>query len=220
MVRSRYILENPVAAALPRPIIKRPPGLIYTPEEAAEILKATKDNDQIGFWAMSLFAGLRVDELRNIQKLPIPWSVIDFRKGVIDLRGTQTQQFARLVTIQPVLGSWLQWIKTKNVPFFPLNHWDKLRVTRATVLANRRALSGTGGSRRPAFSVPGRRVCSIARRSYISYRMALTGVSYAHVAEDSGTTENLLRTEYYRKATKEEAERYFSLTPKSLLIST
>ena len=53
----------------------------------------------------------------------------------------------------------------------------------------------------------------MARRSYISYRLALTGVSYANVSDESGATERLLRSEYYRKVSKEEAERYFSLKP-------
>jgi len=54
------------------------------------------------------------------------------------------------------------------------------------------------------------------RRSCISYRLALTGASYAHVSDEEGTTERLLRSEYYRKASKDDAERYFSLKPASV----
>ena len=43
------------------------------------------------------------------------------------------------------------------------------------------------------------------------YRLALTGASYAHVSDEAGATGRLLRSEYYRKASKEDAERYFSL---------
>jgi len=80
-------------------------------------------------------------------------------------------------------------MKVRGVPFYPLNHWEKFRVPGATVMA---------------------------RRSYISYRIALSGASYAHVSDEAGTTGRLLRSEYYRKASKEDAERYFSLKPASV----
>ena len=53
----------------------------------------------------------------------------------------------------------------------------------------------------------------MARRSYISYRLALTGVSSAHISDESGTIERLLRSAYYRPASSAEAERSFSLKP-------
>jgi len=61
--------------------------------------------------------------------------------------------------------------------------------------------------------IVGKKVDALARRSKISYRLALTGASYAHVSDEAGATERLLRSEYYSKASKEDAEKYFSLKP-------
>ena len=46
---------------------KKAAGLIYTPGEAKHILRLTKDTDEVGFWALSLFGGLREYELQRIQ---------------------------------------------------------------------------------------------------------------------------------------------------------
>ena len=53
----------------------------------------------------------------------------------------------------------------------------------------------------------------MARRSYISYRLALSDGSYARVSEEAGTAEQFVRSDFYRKSTKEEAQKYFSFKP-------
>ena len=56
----------------------------------------------------------------------------------------------------------------------------------------------------------------MAWRSYVSYRLALTGTSFAHVAEGYGITERLFRSDFTRKVTREEAQEYFGLKPKGI----
>jgi hypothetical protein len=159
-----------------------------------------------------LFARLREFELPRLQKQPNPWRVIDRKRGVIDLSNEPCASHRRLTTILPVLSAWLRWMNSHAVPFHPLNHWEKFRLTRATVLAHRYATPAAVG--RQGLTIHGTKVYSMARRSYISCRLALTGVSCVHVSEPAGTTERFVRAEFYRKAAKEEARKYFSLMPK------
>ena len=216
MLRSRYILENPLAGAMRRPVVKKAAGLIYTPGEAKHILRLTKDTDEVGFWALSLFGGLREYELQRIQMRKNPWEVVDFKRGMIDLSDTPTACHRRLVSILPVLAAWLHWMKARDVPFHPPNHWEKFRTTRATVLAHRFPSAAKPRERRLSPQFQGKKVYSMARRSYVSYRLALTGSSFAHVAEGSGITERLLRSDFTRKVAREEAQEYFGLKPKCI----
>ncbi len=218
LTRSRYLLENPLSSGVSRPRSKAAARLIYTPEEAAHILRLTKTTDEIGFWAVSLFAGLRDCELQRLQKQPDPWQVIDLTRGLIDLTRAPFAYASnrRTITLLPAALAWLRWMKARDIPFYPLNHWEKFRITRATVMASRYATPAAAAAGRQGLIIGEKKVYAMARRSYISYRLALTGVSYANISDESGTTERLLRSEYYRKASKEEAERYFSLKPNSV----
>lgn len=215
LTRLRYILENPVANGVHRSKPRAAARLIYTPDEAAHILRLTKDTDEVGFWAVSLFAGLRDSELQRLQRQANPWQIVDLEHGVMDLTKAPFAYASnrRLIKLLPVAISWLKWMKCRDIPFYPLNHWEKFRVTRATVLASRYASAAAAAASRSGFILNEKRVYAMARRSYISYRLALTGASYAHISDEAGATERLLRSEYYRKASKDEAERYFSLKP-------
>jgi hypothetical protein len=195
-------LENPLALGLRRP---RPPGaarLIYTPEEAAHLLRLTKHTNEAGHWALSLFGGLRHCELSWLQSQRDPWQLFTTR---IDLTGLPTRLNRRVVDILPVLSAWLVWMKDHGVPFQPPNHFAKLRLTRAAVLA-------------PRFNgpPPDTRVHAMARRTYVSYRLALTTSSYVRVADDTGVTERLLRSRFSLLVTRAEAEHYFSLRPSAV----
>jgi hypothetical protein len=55
------------------------------------------------------------------------------------------------------------------------------------------------------------RFYNIARRSFLSYRLALPGASYAEVSNEAGNNEAILRKYYRRKVTRQEAVQYFGL---------
>ena len=213
MVRVRYVLENPLSGAMRRPQVRKAAGSIYTPEEAAHLLRLTKHTEQVGFWALSLFAGLRKRELEKIQRHPDPWRVIDLKCGVIDLSNEPWAAHRRIITILPVLSAWLGWMKAHDVPFLPPNHYEKFHVTRNAVLAHRGATPPSATEGRPDQTSDEKKVYSMARRSYISYRLALSDGSYARVSEEAGTAEQFVRSDFYRKSTKEEAQKYFSFKP-------
>ncbi len=113
--------------------------MVATPEEAAHILRLTESTDEAGFWAVSLFAGVRDCELQRLQRQPDPWRVVDFRRGQIDLSRAPIAYASnrRIIKLLPVTLTWLRWMKARGVPFHPLNHGQKFRVTRATVMASR-----------------------------------------------------------------------------------
>ncbi len=57
------------------------------------------------------------------------------------------------------------------------------------------------------------RYYNIARRSYLSHRLALPLASYADVAREGGHNEVVLRRYYERRVSAREAREYFALTP-------
>ena len=99
----------------------------------------TKNSDQIAFWTLSLFAGMRRHEIERLHTHPSPWKVIDLKRGIIDLTDEPCARNRREITILPVLRAWLSWIKAFEVPFYPPNHWEKFRLVRASVLGHRYA---------------------------------------------------------------------------------
>lgn len=212
-VRRKYALENPLPLALARPKAPRGPGLVLTPAEARFILRRTKPTDEIGFWALALFAGLRTEEIRRLQAHPTRWSLIRLRSGVIDLPHEVAKAYARTVPILPVLRPWLKWIKERDVPFFPVNHFFKCQGIRQAALAARCEPMRTELRARDPDACEPHWSYNVARRSFIAYRLAAPSASYVDLANEVGNSETMIRTFYYRKVTPEAAREYFSLTP-------
>ena len=209
MVERRFLLENPLLKATYRPKKKTGVRLIFTPDETRQILSAVKNTDQAGFWALSLFAGMRALEIMWLQERPDPWKLVDLRRGVIDLSGYEAVWQRRQIPILPVLRAWLDWIKAFKVPFCPPNHWNKFKALRISVLAHRLPGSTSAAEEKGAPA----KITAMARRSFIAYRLALAGASYVEISEQIGNKESFMRREFYQKASKPEGEIYFSLTP-------
>lgn len=92
----------------------------------------------------------------------------------------------------------------------PPNQREKCRWVRA-IAAHRQekatAFVPAGNARRDP------RFYNIARRSYLSHRLALPLASYADVAREGGHNEIVLRRYYGRRVSAREAWEYFALTP-------
>lgn len=193
-----WVFENPLLRAMPRPQRAPQPGKLYTPGDAAWILRRVKGTDQLGVWVLGLFGGIRHAEIRRLQAQPTPWTMIRLEAGVIDLPAAISKNRPRLVPISPVLRAWLEYLRRYRFPIYPRDCAKKMRRVR-------RLLTQAG---RPAAGSP-----NMARRSFISYRLALPGANYATVAAEAGNSEPMIRNYYRCRVTREAAQEYFSLGP-------
>ncbi len=210
-VRMRYAFDNPVKLAQKQPKSVVPGRFIFTPAEARELLHRAKFTPEIGFWVLALFAGLRATEIKRIQQRPDPWSLINLDTGMIEITRQTAKTRARLIPIRPVLRQWLRWVRFRNYPLYPPGQRDKCRWVRV-VIAHRREQTPEDFPNGPGQK--DHRFYNIARRSYLSYRLALPEASYAQVADEAGNNEWVLRKYYQRRATRKEALQYFGLTPR------
>ena len=209
----KYVAENPLPQALAKP--KPPQGstLVLTLAETRAILRNVKNTDQIGFWVLALFAGLRTEEIRRLQAHPARWSLVRLRSLAIDLPDAVAKTHARIVPILPVLRPWLELVKEGGLPFFPASHYMKCRRLRNAVMEDRCGpLTAHHRATNPQVRPP-LWAFNIARRSYISYRLACAGANYAELSNEVGNSEAMIRQHYYRRVSGQAARAYFSLTP-------
>lgn len=214
--RMRHVAENPIPQALAKP--KPPPGsaLVLTPTETKSVLRAARSTDQIGFWVLALFAGLRTEEIRRLHQSGNQWQFVRLRSHVIDLPQEMAKTYARRVPILPVLVPWLKLVRDRHVPFFPPAHYYKCSRLRDAVIASRSVpLTAQHRAAHPEYRPP-IWAYNIARRSYISYRLASAQASYVEIANEVGNSEEIIRAHYVRHVTRRDAEAYFSLTPDRL----
>jgi hypothetical protein len=212
-VSMRYVNADPLPRAVTKP--RPPPGarLVLKVPEAAAILQHVAGTDQLGFWVLALFGGLRTEEIRRLQREAYPWEYVRLDDHVIDLPDHVTKTRARRVPMQPVLREWLKIVRAGNLPLMPRGHFTKCRTLRERILAPRVAaaraahLARAPGYRPPIWGY------NIARRTYISYRIRLAGASYADVSEEVGNSEEILRAVYVQRTSRAEARAYFALTP-------
>jgi integrase len=200
LVVKQYAAGNP-AAGLARPRGDGGQGSLYTPDEARELLRRANGTDQLGFWVLSLLAGLRTTEIVRLQAFASPWSLVRLQEGLIEIPGGHGKTRRRVIRMGPALRAWLRLLRRNGQPFYPpINGAWKIRQLRRSVLAATRGPGSTG-------------LFNLGRRSYISYRLALPGASYAAVAAAAGNSERTIRRYYRRRVTPVSARAYFRLTP-------
>lgn len=145
-VRRRYLAESPYAL-MESVRVKRKPVSIYTPEEAASLMRSCSP-DAVAAFALLLFAGVRPKELTRLT-----WSNI--RDGYIHITAdiAKTQQ-TRNIEIEPNLQAWLD-STGEHAPDEPICPHDWVRKARAI-----RSKAGVP-------SIP-----DTPRHSYASYHLA------------------------------------------------
>jgi hypothetical protein len=102
------------------------------------------------------------------------------------------------------------------VPLYPPNHWQKFRLVQSLALAHRYP-DKTCETGKNAHS--DKKAYAIARRSYISYRVALSGASFVNTVDEVGNSERFIRSDFYRKVSPDQAKEYFGLEPKRIGVS-
>ncbi|MEZ5414396.1 MAG: hypothetical protein R3F03_08785 [Opitutaceae bacterium] len=164
----------------------------YTVAEAKSLLEAARGSKLLPFLVMSLFSGLRTEEIERLQHQG-GWVKINFDTGRIAVAG---KKGARFVLMNDTLRAWLDELKDKNCAFFIPNHWQAFRNLKRTVLTRERAA-----------------LKNLGRHAYITYSLALPGASYAQVSRNCGNSETIIKRHYEGLATGEQARAYFRLLP-------
>ena len=213
-VRRKYAFENPIPLELRRPKLPSVAKVVFTPRQARVILSHTRFSDQIGYWVMSFFAGLRAEEIIRLSEHPSPWRLVDWRAGVIKLPGEMTGRIPRTLTISPLLRRWLKWLRARHAPFFPANAWEKISpVWKRAIVWN----PDNRTKRLRVQKLPSRQESfAIARNTHLAYRLRLPRASLEEIAWDTGDTVKMVRQHYNPKITPRRARAFFALTPESM----
>jgi integrase len=186
--------EPTSAEKLERDVVTPNEVEIWTPEEAKKILGAA-DPDELPFFVISLFAGIRTREITLMD-----WSQVrpsdDPDESHIEIKavGSKKQAGRRIVPILPALAAYLKAIKppktgriVPNVNMTP----RQFRIAAAAGLKWKHNAS---------------------RHSFGSYRMAEIKNAY-HVAEEMGNTPAMVKKHYFQAVTKAEAARFWAIRP-------
>lgn len=210
-VRRRYALTNPVPPVLCRPL----PRCLraFTPRQARYILRETRLTDQIGFWVLAFFGGLRTSEIQLVDRHPAPWSLVSFRTGEFRVPSGQSGRARdRTFRMHPTLYAWLRWLRPRRVPFFPPNFWERKfpEMWRAALKTFPDHRTARTGFRKPP--VP-RRVDGAPRDTYIVYRIALGNVTVEELTCELGDMVRTVRRRHDPTMPSRRARDFFALTP-------
>jgi integrase len=161
---------------------------IFSPDEIARLIEHA-DNRLLPYIVIGAFAGLRGAEIQRLD-----WSEIDLADGFIEVKAEKAKtDTRRLVPIPPNLAAWLNDCRKKSGPVCPfknvVNQLVKLAKS-AGVEWHKNAL----------------------RHSCISYRVAECA-DVARVADESGNSPAIIRSNYLRRVKPAQAKEYFSIMP-------
>ena len=185
------------------PPIKRRPPAMYTPHEFRLLMlqcyrpanrrSGRKDySDFIPPLAIGAFAGLRWSEIRNLD-----WQRdVHFEHRVIDV-GDENKTGHRQVPIHDNLFAWLSPWRGSSGPVCPFTRPDN----------SLRRLAERAG-----LPVGNRRYANALRKSYVSYRMAITKNAPA-VSEETGHSVSELKKTYLRRQLEAAGIEWFAFAP-------
>ncbi|MGD1030093.1 MAG: hypothetical protein ABSA05_03040 [Opitutaceae bacterium] len=193
-----------------RKVLRSP--AVVTPADTKAWLRAAAESPHLPFIVLSFFAGMRRNEIEELAKLPQGgWEQINLGAANIRIPPTVGKEGKRLVTMGPMLIEWLKWLKRhKRTRFVAPNLNKGLRAIKRRIFPP----SKDGTPHRLA------KEGNLARHSYISYSLRLPGASFAAVAMNAGTSEEVIKDHYNDlQVTPNQAAQYWSLTPKTLNLS-
>jgi integrase len=190
-----WIKENPCAEVEKfneHRIKAKPPGIV-TPEQAAALLE-NAEPDILPFFAIGLFAGLRVAELQRLE-----WSEVDFDEKLINVAAhkSKTAQ-ARWVPMTENLVAWLEPYRKARGLVVP-------KFGKRELIESTRAAAGIADW--------GHEKANALRHSFCSYHLAFHKDS-ARTAHDAGHMDSkMLFSNYNNRVKQEAAFKYFSIAP-------
>lgn len=195
--RQGWIKENPCAefkAFNEHRIKAKLPGII-TPEQAAALLE-NAETEILPFFAIGLFAGLRVAELCRLE-----WSEVDFEEKLINVTAQKAKTAqARWVPMTENLVAWLEPYCKAHGPVVTRSEKrrrDLIERTRANA-----GIKNWGDDKANAL-----------RHSFCTYHLAFHK-NAALTANDAGHMDSkMLFSNYNNRVKQEAAFKYFSIVP-------
>jgi integrase len=183
------------------------PTEILTVEQATTLLNAC-DNGTLPYVAISLFAGLRAEE---VQKLD--WSEVDFDSGLIEVTAAKAKtRQRRHVPIAENLAAWIRPLAKLRGPVTPAGlrkRFDKCR---------RIVGFGTPGTQTEKEKKAGVKLIkwpqNSMRHSYGTYRLEQCHDA-ARVSLEMGNSPQVVFAHYRHLVKPKDAERYWKIAPPS-----
>jgi integrase len=224
--RHKLIAENPALLIKKQ---KVPVDIrILTPEEAQRLLLGTYtafSDPAIGssmraYYALSLFAGVRPDEIKKLRwsditlfpsaPRTVEWTHLDLDKGdslFVSEKAAKTKE-ARSVPIFPNLREWLLTCPDRTGPVIPdVNNSLMLKGRCSAAFKYRFDVSRKkAGFARETWPK------DVLRHCYGSYLLALTH-NRAQLATLMGNSEDVIRSHYRRHVSSDAATAFFSIMP-------
>lgn len=175
---------------------------ILTPEDAAALLAASKD-DVLAFHAIGLFAGLRVAEISKLD-----WQNVDFESGHIEVSAAKSKtRRRRIVPILDSLRAWITPIAKTSGPIL-LPDFRKRQEAARNAAGFKPETEDQKSSKITLREWPQNGL----RHSFVSYRLASTN-NAAQTALESGHDQSVLFAHYREVVKPKAAERYFGIRP-------
>lgn len=194
--RGKYLPANEPTPAdkLDKDVCAAAEVQIWTPEEAKKILEAAKP-DEVGFFAIQLFAGIRTEELSKMD-----WSQVrphrDPDESHIEVKAADSKMRLgrRIVPIVPALAAYLK--KIKKPASGPIAPWRNMR-NRMVLLSKRAGIFWKQNA---------------CRHSFGSYRLADIRNVF-QVSEEMGNSPAMVKKHYFQAVPKAAAGRYWQIRP-------
>jgi integrase len=178
---------------------------ILSPAEAMSLLRTAQKHypAAVASFALSLFAGIRAEELRRLTADDVTTDGIEL-SSKITKRGRR-----RHISLSPTLAAWL-----KIYPFEPVPNWNQVSA------AVRRLAGWKVDSRlleQPPTATRGAWPQNVMRHSHASYAIA-SGARLETLLFEFGHTgsPSVLRAHYVGKASKKAALEFFAIRPKGI----
>jgi len=185
-VKRNYCAENPAAAAQ-RAKEQRREVEVLGVDDVRRLLAAASP-DLLPYWAIGLFAGLRVVEVHHLQ-----WSDVDFEDALITARSSKTGR-KRFVKMQPNLVEWLKPYRGSQGAVV-----DLVNLRRATAEDRKAA----GLDEWPVNAL---------RHSFGSYWLAQFS-DINGLAVQMGNSPEVIERHYRKAVRPKDAHRYWAISP-------
>ncbi len=190
----RWMASNPCREVRIERGEKAPPAVLSV-KECRKGLRAARKEGLTKYFALCLFGKLRPFETRRLKA-----SAINLKDGEIRLEAADTKTGrktgrGRIVWIDETLAAWLKAAGDEEI--FPRN-WRK-RFDRVKLKMG----YGVGLKAWPD---------DVLRHTGISHYFRLTG-SYGKTAEESGTSEAIIKKHYQGRVSSDETKKFYGLRP-------